>query len=456
MNEETYEIEQAEKLQDHNLECRKFEITINNGKNEVTVTAYRYKDPDTSEDKISFYATKNDGTSDKPIYQDLWYIKLTVKKDSGGEYVYINFIRTLNLTLVETIKEKIKTIGKQDINFSVNDDIYSFKVVHLLEIVKEITKQLKFYKIFLQDDAEFPCNSEVKYGIKALQLRALKTEMKDGDLNKLSIYNRHGYTISKYKNTEVIGCITALQKITCKLLLKNANNLRKLLIRINEKDMTINIQKMTIKDDGTQSHNLKIEYSIVNEIDHSSICNEYIKNLDELIGLLNNPQISEGDKIGDLYDKFCEEKKDGGMDKYKNVSREESDDCCGLRGKLLGCLKNSINSYVIVISGKTSNENKDTTCCDSNLKDMNEDGLKIVRKQQSTPVLARRTSTEQPQQQTTPPLPQPSASEPLQPATKTPIIVTKLFNLFSGTFEKLTYIFFHMENILPAVRQVAQ
>ena len=467
MNEDTYEITEEETVKIDTRKCNVFEININDGKdckdgNEVKVTAYRYTDNDTGQDKISLYATTNDGVdSVNPIYQDLWYIKLTVKEDEKGPYIYINFIRTLNLILVDTIKNKIIETPKKKITDTLTDTlttepqnfghdveyIYSFKVEHLLNIVEKIAKKCSCYKIFLQDDAEFPCNNEVKYGIKALQLRALNKKVNIQDLNTLSIYNRHGFTISKYQNTDVVGCIQALQEITCQKLKEYAVNLRKLLIRINEKDMTINIQKMTIKDDDTQSHDLKIEYSIVNEIDHSSICEQYIKNLDSLIGLFKTDEITGKDKIGDLYDKFCKEGNKNVVD--EKINKRETPDCCGLRGKLLGCLRNSINSYVIVISGNKnpSNQNK-ATCCDSNLKDMKDDGSKIFRKKQATPPLLTRAST-QPQQQTTPPIPQQSVSEPVELINKTPIIVTKLFNLFSGTFERLTYMFFHMENILP-------
>lgn len=433
MNEDTYEITEKETMVNVSRNCSISEITFKcENKSENIVKAYRYQDDE--QDKISVYATKNTGEKNSPIYEDFWYIKLTVKKEKEAEnqYIYINFVRHINDKLVIEINQKIKNDDKEGETY----DNSEYKIGDILEIIKEIAKHYKIYKIVLQDDAEFPCHNELIYGIKALQLRALQIEnLEDWNLKgkgKLSIYQSYGYIPTKYTNTEITGCIRALQQITCKTLNEASLNLKKLFTRINEKDIRYDIYRMLIKEDG---YNLKIEYSGVKQINYSSICQQYIKNLDELIDLLKG---SDGNKkIGEFYKEFCQETEE--TDNKGQRKREETDTCCASRGKLLGCLKNSVNSYVIVIKGILFSKNEKPTCCDANIEVKEDTSIQTQKLQRSSSQPLIRPLTEL--------LPQRASSDgATQPTSKKDaIIVTKLFNLFNGTFEKLKYIFHHME-----------
>lgn len=204
---------------------------------------------------------------------------------------------------------------------------------------------------------------------------------------------------------------------------------------------------MLIKEDGD---NLKIEYSDIKQINYSSICEQYIKNLHELIGLLVENKDDDNKLIGTFYNEFCKE----------NDKRKKNDSFCSSRGKLLGCLKNSVNSYVIVIKGAKQGENRETTCCDSNLKDIDDKKLEKFKNKNdgTTAPTPQRASSDQPQLNiAAPPQLTRSTSAPIPETNKEAdaIIVTKLFNLFNGTFEKLKYIFHHMELDLDPTAQAA-
>jgi hypothetical protein len=104
---------------------------------------------------------------------------------------------------------------------------------------------------------------------------------------------------------------------------------------------------MTINKD---SNNLEITYSDVKPTTFQTILNNYIRNLNVLISLLNDIKVDDNRKIGILYDEFCGEEKGRRKEEEKGRRKEEKT-CCDSRGQLLGCLKNSVNSYVIVIKG---------------------------------------------------------------------------------------------------------
>ena len=467
MNEDTYEITEQKYINCTSRNCEVIPISIKNDDKISTsgfqCTAYKYTDEDNKEyKKISVYATNNSGEDKSPIYEDFWYIKLTIKKDSDDKpYIYINFIRNINQNLIKNINDNIETALKEgnqsQLNINCPDEYREnkftkeLKIPAILDITKKIAKNLRITKIVLQDDAEFPCAGDLTYSIKALQLRALQINLADDwssagiakqNEGKLSIYQSQDFKPTKYTNTPIKGCIEALQTITCKKLYGVAFSLKKLFIRINEKETDYEIYKMVINKDEDK---LKIEYSEVKENNYSSICENYIKNLDELINLLDKDKDKDDKKIGKFYDEFCDE-----FD--ENQKRKENYHCCTLRGKLLGCLKNSVNSYVIVIKGRqVTNSNKET-CCDSKLEGMNK-----LEKFRKIDIPKPTPSTSEPQQagQQIPVVLRRSVSEPtpLNTYPNGPIIVTKLFNLFNGTFEKLKNIFNHMECEVPLEQQ---
>lgn len=233
MNEDTYEIKEEETMVCLSRDCKL--ITFNIGTD--IFTAYRYTDEDKN-DKISVYAIKNDASEESPIYEDFWFIKLTVKKDNYQDppYIYINFIRNINDKIIESIDTKINESiqdqleEKTKFNNRKKYEGLTLNTNNIIDIITKIARTCEIYKIVLQDDAEFPCNNELKYGIKALQLRALQIENLEHwnheGKGKLSIYQSKQFKPTKYTNTEITGCIKALQKITCKRLKDTSFNLK--------------------------------------------------------------------------------------------------------------------------------------------------------------------------------------------------------------------------------------
>jgi len=440
--------------------------------NEKTIHFHEYfdegEDYNTKDDypkKICVYFTNTDNY----IYEDSWYIKLSIKRDTKGQYIYINFIRTISDTLKTEIVTKTDKAPIRDCdpitleeNEKLNDD-YKQKLIQniresktlfinsklILNIIKAIARQVGILRIVLQDDATFPCNEDLKYGIKAIQLRALNPE--NDIINNLSIYgnkeNRNeGFQPTKYlkANDSMEGCITALRNVTCDQLKNNAISLKKIISNIREKDENYRIFSMIVEEE--RDINLNINYNPVKPINYSSVCQQYIKNLDSLIKVLGGEDSKDSDmSIYQYYKKFCE------LDTSTNKFIEK-DDCCTKRGDLLSCLKNSSNSYVIII--KSSLEKQDEpkpkkTECDSTVPE--EYNVEIKKKSRSTPPtrIQRSRSAAVVSQIPPPPHLRRVQSEKCKnhkkPETKGPIIVTKLFNLFYGTFEKLKYIYHHME-----------
>ena len=460
MNENTYEIIETEIITEIKRDCIVYNIPTHigieytGGKEKLKLTdrfelkAYKYTEKIEDKDivKIGVYATTKEPIPIH-IYEDLWYIKLSVNSENDPPYIYVNFIRNMNKYLLDSTVKNINhiynTANQQ--TTKVTSNFYTFfDTDNIFKIIKEIAKQLRISKIILQDDAEFPCNNDLQYGIKAVQLRALmpNTDVELGtwhlkqdpekkskdDKSKLSIYQRSGFTPVKYKKTPITGCIKALQEVTCKTLNNTANQLKKLLTRINDKDITYAIYKIKIKEEDE----LKIEYTEVKENNYSSICRDYIRNLDLLINIFSKAHINM--TIYEYYKSICKEEK-------------QEPTCCKIRGDILGYLRNSINSHVIIIKGINTKEKDDKNCYGEITPGM-KDKLKITKTSTSTvPVLPtgsasdNETAKVQPIQYMT----RASSAPPRITVANDPIIVTKLFNLFYGTFEKLKYIFFKME-----------
>jgi hypothetical protein len=346
-DEETYVSTETTNVVEFQRDCQL--ISVHN------VVAYRYNEYDNDrkkQDKISVYATQKIGDESSPIYEDFWYIKLTVKDEEKNQYIYINFIRAVNPTLITYINADIKKANKDYVALEY-ENLHNTK--NIIDIIKAIASNCGINKIVLQDDAEYPCNNDLIYGIKALQLRALTTlNLTDGTWRKpgqgkLSIYQSYGFIPTQYTDTEIIGSIQALQSITCGQLKQVDHNLQQILTHIKEKEkeLSCNIRRMTINKD---SNNLEITYSDVKPTTFQTILNNYIKNLNVLISLLNDIKVDDNRKIGILYDEFCGEEKGRRKEEEKGRRKEEKT-CCDSRGQLLGCLKNSVNSYVIVIKG---------------------------------------------------------------------------------------------------------
>jgi hypothetical protein len=463
MDEDTYEINEEELMTDTKRLCTVYNIPTNTGiqhtddkKNkqqlpeDFKLKAYKYTDQIEGESivKIGVYANINEY-----IYEDLWYIKLSLKTYKEEECIYVNFIRSLNTSLLTSIVTKINTIGKYNIE---NSFKYFFDTDNICKIIKNIATQLHISKIILQDDADFPCNNDLGYGIKAVQLRALMTntdiesnswylkqdidqEGKPVGKSKLSIYQKSGFTPVNYTITQITGCIKLLQNFTCNTLKSTAEKLKKLLTRINDKDITYAIYKIKIIE---QENNLNIQYEEVKENNYSSICRDYIRNLDLLISIFSE---GKDQTIYKYYESVCNPKED--------------ESCCKIRGDILGSLRNSVNRNVIIIKGIKKDMGKkdnDQQCYGNVTIDM-KNKLKITntRNQRVIPIrsLSETPPTTVP---TSLPMIRASSGSPTITVPNDPIIVTKLFNLFYGTFEKLKYIFSKMElNLTPTQGAVA-
>lgn len=437
MDENTFEIVDKNSIELENRDCEIIEFT--DDKN-FKIKAYKYTDTtsDTPQVKIGVYATNFDGYLDKHIYEDLWYIKLTIKHDDVHDYIYINFIRNFDNSTRSLVINNLRTadnyVDYESYAENISREKYQlYNSENILKIIKKIALACGIHKIVLQDDAMFSCANDLQYGIKAIQLRSLyhgidisENWWNIGPKNKLSIYQKSGFIPTNYKKTQISGCISAIQKINCSILKRSAIGLKNILSRIGEKDENYSIRRMLIKEGRSD---LNITYTTVNSINYPSICQQYIRNLDSLLEILSeckNPELS----IYDFYQTLCE----------KDKLVQETPDCCTKRGKLLSCLKNSSNSYVITINGIRKQTDIQNTCCDAE-DDLEKDGnlfslpmrraISVIQNVKELPLKLTRSVSDKPVQTKKP--------------TKGPIIITKLFNLFNGTFEKLKYIYFKME-----------
>jgi len=411
-NEETYELEQTDAADTYEEKnCKR--LNLSNGKK-----AYLYTKDDKKE--IWVYDSTNDGIVEKnAIPERSWYIKLVIKGIEHQNYLYVNLIRTY-------------TDMDMDINYK-NRNKLTLNII--FPIIKEIADTENIKKITLQDDADFPCHEKADYGLKAVYLRALNTKIKidERDWNtpgdgKLSIYQSKGFKPTKYIKTNIISCINVLRAITCLQLKNSCKGLIKILDSILNKGSNYSIYKMVINDRPeyiNEQEPIPIEYKEIPEVNYPSICQNYIKNLKELLSVLPQNEESNNLKIYDCYNILCTE--------------NEDKDCCSARGNLLLNLKTSINSNVIIIKGIVGekSDKRIDTCCDS----------KIYEKKLEQPPKLTRSGTETlPKEHSSLKNQAKSQSQPT-PQTKKPepIIVTKLFNLFYGTFEKLKYIYHDME-----------
>jgi hypothetical protein len=370
--------------------------------------------------KINLYSVRNTGEEDDPINEDFWYIKLTIKEDKETQnpYVYINYIQSVT----ESEERKYPEV----------------KLANIMEIIKRITPIVKCRRIVLQDDAVFPCDNQDKYGLKAMYLRALDTTRTD--FSKISIYNNHGFTATKFKSEDLESCIKSLRSLKCRDLLETSEKIKKILTRIDQKEINYDIYKMIISPSPTNpKEKLDINYTDVKQTSYSSICREYISNLDKLIVFLNKGEQHLDKSIYEFYQKLCNLKQ-GERDKF-----QETPTCCDLRKDFLACLRNSVNSNVIIVKGSRGKIQQGDKCIQL-------DSPKSLKNQPDSPTSLKNqldsfeNKNEHPIFQNTCSVEIPTQYKREQAGT--PIIITRLFNLFNGTFEKIKNMYTEMEYII--------
>ena len=198
--------------------------------------------------------------------------------------------------------------------------------------------------------------------------------------DKLSIYQKVGFDPTKQGNIE--SCVNSLTSITCSDLYKASNKILNSLININYS--TTSVYQINV-----QHTNLEVSYIPIkaHKLRLVPIFNRYRENLEKLNSLLR--EVKDEDKP--IYN-FCEIKKDCNDEKIYKKSHN-----------FLSCLENDVNMNVIIVEGEAEDSKKssDDTVCD------------VVNKTVET-------------------------------VTKNPINITKIFNLFYGTFKKIDYLYNEM------------
>jgi hypothetical protein len=375
--------------------------------------------------KINVYSTTESGLSgDTRINEDFWYIKLTIKEDKRTHmpYIYVNFIRSV--------------IGGVDRGKGYTD----VKLPTIIDMIKNVTAKLGYRRIVLQDDAEFSCNNENKYTLKAMCLRAIDRDPKRG-LDKISIYSNYGFTPTKFKSEDIRPCIESLRSVTCGKLLDVSKKIKKILTRIDEKEINYYIYRMLIAVNPSQPDDLiDVNYSDIKQIGYSSICQNYISNLDKLILYLNKGGESSDKSIYSFYQELCEQNPEDPQKFMEEVK------CCNLRKEFLACLRNSINSYVIITRGSSGKIQEFDHCIqEDSLANSSVNSESDINSEVEINSYERKVSSNI--FNNTCSVNIPDGYPHIEDANK-PIIITKLFNLFNGTFEKLKYIYNEMEYIV--------
>jgi hypothetical protein len=417
LDEESYEFQQQCYTVKKTRICKIIKVNVGS----LTVNAYMFKEdsdegvPSQSTNvsefkKINVYSVRNTGENeDYPINEDFWYIKLTVKEDkeTRNPYVYINYIQSV----AENEERKYPEV----------------KLPTIMDIIKKITTTLPIRRIVLQDDAVFPCDNQDTYGLKAMYLRVLDTTKTD--FSNISIYNSYGFRATKFKSEDLQSCIKSLRSLKCRDLLETSEKIRKILTRIDQKEINYDIYKMIISPSPTNpKEKLDINYTDIKQTSYSSICREYISNLDKLIAFLNKGEQHIDKSIYEFYQKLCDQKQDE-PDKF-----QETPTCCNLRKDFLACLRNSVNSNVIIVKGYRGKIQQGDKCIDSPRSlNMNQIELQRFESKNESPHMFKNTcSVEIPTQYK-------------REQTGTPIIITRLFNLFNGAFEKIKNMYTEME-----------
>jgi len=173
----------------------------------------------------------------------------------------------------------------------------------------------------------------------------------------------------------------------CITALRNimCSQLKESCIEIIKQIESINYSTTSVYQIHVQHTDLQISYTPIksHKLRLQPIFSSYKSNLNQLISLLNKDNL-----VISIYD-FCK------VDK-----QQQKQEKCELRKNILSCLENDVNMNVIIVEGE-SRENKDEyTQCEVNI---------------------------------------------VERADKQVINITKLFNLFYGTFKKLNYLYNEME-----------
>ena len=294
------------------------------------------------------------------------------------------------------IKLTIKTPPHMYVNFirtpTERQEVYR-NLNDLISIVKTITRSFNIHKIILEDASRFSCNNQ---NIISVHIRSLD---RDKSINNISIYQKEGF--KPIKNVNIESCITTLRSITCEDLYTVCLQTLKVLNTLNKlKSLKHPILRITI------DHNtLDISYDTIRNTKmlNAPIINNYIRNFEQIKRLL---EIQETRNVS-IYEY------------YKNFCRVvEDEDCCRLRSEFLSCLENPVNSHVIIVEGVNQGVNQGVN------EGVNQGVNEVFPQLPDTPC---------------------DLKIPYGGYEKYPIIITKLFNLFYGTFEKIKYIYFEME-----------
>ncbi len=258
---------------------------------------------------------------------------------------------------------------------------HGIRLGKIIEIIKTITLLLKINKIILWDDAHFYCNNKKEYAVTSRNLRALDEIKK---VEELSIYQKYGFQATKKANIE--GCIEAIRSINCTELYtvsKAILDILNILNILDIKTITYSLYKINV-----DYMTLQISYDtlkISKLKSYPNVFRQYKENLQNLISLLEKKEDGREVSIYQYYINFSE--------------IEQCDKLCELRQAFLSCLENEVNSYVIIVKGEESSRKRDDTECD----------VKIVQEGETNA-----------------------------------INITKIFNLFYGTFKKLNYMYNEM------------
>jgi len=183
------------------------------------------------------------------------------------------------------------------------------------------------------------------------------------------------------KEGDVRSCVEALRSITCSDVYVASHKILESLISINY--TTTSVYQIHV-----QHTDLQVSYTPIksHKIRLGPIFTRYRENLTKLNDLLEEVKDQTDKPISEFFkiEKDCKDKK-----AYERSS------------KLFSCLENDVNMHVIIVEGEAEPEESEKNGCDVN--------------------------------------------KTLDTVTKNPINITKLFNLFYGTFKKLDYLYNEME-----------
>ena len=199
--------------------------------------------------------------------------------------------------------------------------------------------------------------------------------------DELSIYQNHKFKPTKEDNIE--SCLETLRKISCLQLKQSCQQILNSLININYS--TTSVYQINV-----QHTNLEVSYIPIkaHKLRLGPIFNRYRENLNKLNSLFTEDK----DSNEKIYE-FCEINKKSQQKDYQKSHN------------FLSCLENDVNMNVIIVEGEEGEEGEEEKSSDHTACDFN---------------------------------------KTVETVTKNPINITKIFNLFYGTFKKLDYLYNEM------------